>query len=175
MAISDEERKLFRAAVADTEPLQAEHIQRPARRPAPIPRQRLADDQAVVDSLVDPDFDEELETGEELVFLRAGLQYSVLRRLRRGQYTISGELDLHGFDARSAKNELTGFLARRPPGRATCMRIIHGKGRGSPDGRPVLKEKVNGWLRKRQEVMAFCSARPVDGGTGALYVLVRGR
>lgn len=175
MGISDEDRALFRASVADVRPQTPDRVSPPPRRPAPLPRQRQADDRAVLESLADPDFSDELETGEELQFLRAGLQYTVLRRLRRGKYTVSGELDLHGFDVQRARDTLARFLNRRAPGQASCVRIIHGKGRGSPDGRPVLKEKVNGWLRRRQEVMAFCSARPVDGGTGALYVLLRGR
>lgn len=175
MGVSEEERALFRASVADAEPLHSDRTAARRPQPSPVPYQRNADDAAVRQALADPAFSEELETGDELQFLRPGLQYTVLRRLRRGHYSVNGELDLHGLDVAMARSALTDFLARRAPGRASCVRIVHGKGRGSPGGRPVLKQKVNHWLRQRQEVMAFCSARPADGGSGALYVLLRGR
>ena len=97
----------------------------------------------------------------------------MLRKLRRGQFQIGPALDLHGMTVATAREALTRFLhAARREGRS-CVRIIHGKGNGSRHRGPVLKLKINHWLRQRDEVLAFCSARPVDGGTGAIYVLLR--
>ena len=115
----------------------------------------------------------ELETGEELSFLRPGLQQKLLRKLRRGQFSVAAELDLHGMTANEAYAAVGEFLKRARTRNARCVRIIHGKGNGSLHKLPVLKAKIGGWLRRRDEVLAYCSARPVDGGTGAVYVLLK--
>jgi DNA-nicking Smr family endonuclease len=115
----------------------------------------------------------ELETGEELLYCRPGLQHNVLRKLRRGHYAVEAELDLHGLRVAEARQALTTFLQNALSLQIKTVRIIHGKGNGSFNKQPVLKGKVNNWLRQRIEVLAFCSARPVDGGTGAIYVLLR--
>jgi DNA-nicking Smr family endonuclease len=115
----------------------------------------------------------ELETGEELLYCRTGLQHSVLRKLRRGHYSVGAELDLHGMRVEEARQALGAFLQHALAGDTRVVRIIHGKGNGSLNKQPVLKGKVNHWLRQRNDVLAFCSARPVDGGTGAIYVLLR--
>jgi DNA-nicking Smr family endonuclease len=115
----------------------------------------------------------ELETGVELLFARNGLQHSVLRKLRRGQFSVAAELDLHGLRVEEARQELGQFLLHCRLTHKQCVRIIHGKGNRSHRQQPVLKGKVNHWLRQRDEVLAFCSARPIDGGTGAIYVLLK--
>jgi DNA-nicking Smr family endonuclease len=117
----------------------------------------------------------EVETGEELLFARPGLQHGVLRKLRRGQYSHGAELDLHGMTVVIARQALALFLSECQHDGIRNVRIIHGKGNGSLRQQPILKSKVNHWLRQRNEVLAFCSARPIDGGTGALYVLLRSR
>ena len=101
------------------------------------------------------------------------LQQKLLKQLRRGQLTITAELDLHGYIVADARIALTEFLTdcRRHGDR--CVRIVHGKGHGSRQKLPVLKNKVNTWLQQRDEILAFCSARPADGGTGAVYVLLK--
>lgn len=116
----------------------------------------------------------ETETGEELSFIRPGLQHRLLRKLRRGHFSIGAELDLHGMTVALAQVELTIFLKQAQARGVRCVRIIHGKGLRSRQGRPVLKFKLERWLRLREEVIAFSSARPVDGGTGAVYVLLKG-
>lgn len=171
----DDDRRLFRRSVGEVRRLTAHGRVAPwRRRPRPVPRQRLADDAQVrVEMLADvPDF-AEVETGDELLFNRAGVQHSVLRKLRRGQYAVDAELDLHGMVVSEARLALSGFLADCRASGARCVRIIHGKGLSSPGGRPVLKSRLNGWLQRCDDVVAFCSARPVDGGTGAAYVLLR--
>jgi len=108
-----------------------------------------------------------------LSFQRAGVRTQVLRRLRRGLYPIEAELDLHGMSQTAARDRLADFIARSRDGGCRCVRIIHGKGYRSGARGPVLKIAVDLWLRRHLDVMAFASARAIDGGTGALYVLLR--
>lgn len=115
----------------------------------------------------------DVETGEELLYCRNGVQNSVMRKLRRGHYRLEAELDLHRMTAAQAHLALIDFIARCRRRELRCVRVIHGKGLGSKDRRPVLKGRVNQWLRQWNDVLAFCSARPCDGGSGATYVLLR--
>ncbi len=173
--ISDDERDLFRAAVADVRPLNSDRLPVEVTPPAPVPAMRQADERQVLrDMLSDGEPDDELvETGDELLFSRPGLQHGVMRKLRRGQYSIGAELDLHGMTVAEARPRLAAFLHEMQLHHVRCVRIIHGKGHGSRQRRPVLKGKVSHWLQQRDEVLAFCSARSVDGGTGAVYVLLK--
>jgi DNA-nicking Smr family endonuclease len=160
--------------VGDITPLDHDRVTHPPKRLAPIPVQTLRDQEQVLKEAISDAFDcAELETGEELWFCRPGLQLGVLRKLRRGQFSLQGELDLHGLTVPLAREALAEFLRDSRLRGAVCVRIIHGKGRGSPRRQPVLKSKVNAWLQQRNEVLAFCSTRPVDGGTGAVYVLLK--
>ncbi len=171
--ISNDDKDLFRQAVADAVPL-PQHRVTPHRDPPPArPLKREEDELQVLDDMLSGDIDPaELETGEELFYCRGGLQHSVLKKLRRGHYAIEAELDLHGLRVVEARQVLTTFLHSALAQRLKTVRIIHGKGNGSLHKQPVLKGKVNHWLRQRNEVLAFCSARPADGGTGAVYVLL---
>jgi DNA-nicking Smr family endonuclease len=113
-------------------------------------------------------------TGEgALSFQRGGVRIQVMRRLRRGLYPIDDELDLHGLSQTAARNQLADFIVRSRDGGCRCVRIIHGKGYRSGARGPVLKTAVNHWLRRHMDVMAFVSARAIDGGAGAMYVLLR--
>jgi DNA-nicking Smr family endonuclease len=109
-----------------------------------------------------------------LSFHRGGVRAQVMRRLRRGLYPIEDELDLHGQNQAAARNQLADFIARSREGGCRCVRIVHGKGYRSGARGPVLKTAVNLWLRRHMDVMAFVSARGLDGGAGAVYVLLRG-
>ncbi len=142
------------------------------RRP-PIPEQSQRDDQEVMQSLLSDHDDADIETGDELLFVRSGLQTNVVRKLRRGQYALEAELDLHGQRVAEAHELINTFLRRARKEGKRCVRIIHGKGLGSVSNLPILRGKVNAWLRKKDEVLAFCSARPNDGGAGAVYVLLK--
>jgi len=167
---------LFRRAVADVVPLPPSNRAEIARpRPKPIARQRLRDEQQVlIDALADPwDWEAALSTGEELVFSRPGVPTAALRKLRRGGWVIKGELDLHGHTGDEARIALAAFLNRCMIEDRRCVRIIHGKGHGSKNRLPVLKNKVRHWLMQREDVLAFCQARTVDGGAGAVIVLLK--
>ncbi len=167
---------LFQRAVADVTPLPpANRVERSRPRPAPVARQRLRDEQQVlIDALSDPwDWDDAMATGEELFFMRPGVPLAALRKLRRGGWVIRGELDLHGHSGDEARVALALFLNRCRNEDRRCVRIIHGKGLGSKNRLPVLKNKVRHWLMQREDVLAFCQARTVDGGAGAVVVLLK--
>jgi DNA-nicking Smr family endonuclease len=167
---------LFRRAVADAIPLPPANRAELARpRPKPIARQRLRDEQQVlIDALADPwDWEAAVSTGEELFFARPGVPTAAVRKLRRGGWVIRGELDLHGHTGDEARVALAAFLNRCMAEDRRCVRIIHGKGHGSKNRLPVLKNKVRHWLMQREDVLAFCQARTVDGGAGAVVVLLK--
>ncbi|MHB8407495.1 MAG: Smr/MutS family protein [Acidiferrobacterales bacterium] len=172
--LSPEDRDLFRRVAGSARPLEQDRIARRAPRRAPLPDQTRKDEQEVMDSLLSDDYDPaEIETGDELAFVRSGVSQRVWRKLRRGQYAIQAQLDLHGRVVAEARELVADFLRdARTKGRR-CVRIIHGKGLSSEGKLPVLKGKVNSWLRQKDEVLAFCSAPRRDGGTGAVYVLLR--
>lgn len=166
--------ELFLSAMEGVRPLVHDRVAPAPARPAPIPRQALVDEREVLAELLADEYDPAaLESGEELVYARPGLQRRILRRLRRGHYSLAAELDLHGMTVAVARVALQEFLLECRRHDYRCVRIIHGKGRRSSNQGPVLKGKVDRWLRQRDDVLAFCSARPVDGGTGAVYVLLR--
>lgn len=167
---------LFRRAVINVVPLPPSNRADPGRlRPQPLARQRLADErQVLVDALADPwDWDAAVATGEELHFVRPGVPTAAMRKLRRGGWVIRAELDLHGHTGDEARVALAGFLNRCMSEDRRCVRIIHGKGHGSKNRLPVLKNKVRHWLMQREDVLAFCQARTVDGGSGAVIVLLK--
>ena len=171
--MSDErdDRELFRKQMGDVRPLETEKAAPERPRPAPEARFTRADNKAVLrESLSDaasPD------AHAEFSYARPGLSKAVIRKLRRGQYSIASELDLHGLSVQSARTALDEFLAESIERRDSCVRVIHGKGTRSGHRGPVLKPKVARWLRRREAVLAYTTARPVDGGSGALYVLLR--
>ena len=169
----NDDKGLFRKAVSGTRPLKQDRKNPHKPRRKPVPLQRHRDNQEVVASLLSDDFSPDIETGEELLFVRSGIQERVLRKLRRGQFAIEAELDLHGYIVPEAREAIAVFLRDALQAGKRCVRIIHGKGLGAEGRLPVLKIKVNSWLRQKDEVLAFSSARPNDGGTGAVYVLLK--
>jgi DNA-nicking Smr family endonuclease len=141
----------------------------------PIPRQRIEDNEQVLIASVSDEFeiDTLLHADAELSFRRPGVGPDVLRKLRRGEWVIQHELDLHGARVDEARELLAIFLREAIKRGLRCVRVVHGKGLGSKDRQPVLKGKVRVWLAQRDEVIAFCQARPAEGGSGALVVLLR--
>ena len=172
--VANEDRSLFAEAMKGVAPLKAkQHVLLSGKVLSTRPRQSEADEQAVLREMMDDPEPDQLESGDTLLYKMPGVQDSVMRKLRRGQYRVERELDLHGQNRNEARESVVRFLAWCKDQDVRCVRIIHGKGNGSPNSGPVIKARLDGWLRKRADVLAFCSARPVDGGTGAVYVLLR--
>jgi len=175
-AADENEVRLFHAALADVLPLKnSGRVVHPQPRLKPVPAQRLRDERAALaDSLSDHiPWNADIETGEELSFLRNGISAHTLRKLRRGHWAIQDELDLHGSTVAEARPMLIEFLNSCLRNDLRCVRIIHGKGLRSKNREPVLKSKVAHWLMQRDEVLAFCQARPTEGGGGAAVVLLK--
>ena len=169
-----EDLELFRQTVGPITPVQHDRVEPHKGDTQPLPRSTEADERQVLNDMLSDYFEPaELETGEELYHCRPGIQRSVLRKLRRGGFRVSAMLDLHGMNVAAARQSLISFLRSARREHMTCVHIIHGKGKRSSNKGPVIKTKVNSWLRQRDEVLAFCSARPIDGGTGAIYVLLK--
>ena len=178
------EASAFRAAVRDVKPLAQQP--RAAGLAQPKPRVRARRPQGAVENLDEvmpliatsdsgeaANLEEAAAGSAALSFHRAGVRIQVMRRLRRGLYPVEDELDLHGLNQTEARDRLADFIARSRDSGGRCVRIIHGKGSRSGARGPVLKTAVNLWLRRHMDVMAFTSARAIDGGTGAVYVLLR--
>jgi DNA-nicking Smr family endonuclease len=131
------------------------------------------DEFEIHDPLSDELLVEEVEPEGTISFCETGIQKSVFRKLRSGQYRISDELDLHGTTIKQAKQILMYYLQETPQFESCCVRVIHGKGNRSGSNKPVLKTQVNHWLTEHERVLAFHSAKAKDGGTGAVYVLLK--
>jgi DNA-nicking Smr family endonuclease len=147
-----------------------------ARPPVePVPRQRMADEaRALASTLSDQvDVSTLLDTDDRLGFRRPGVGPDVPARLRRGQWSIQRQLDLHGHTRDAARDALSQFIRQAERDGLRCVRIVHGKGNGSPGRQPVLKDKVRAWLVQKDEVIAFAQAGAADGGHGAVLVLLR--
>jgi DNA-nicking Smr family endonuclease len=173
---AEADARAFRAAVSDVTPLaQAPPPAGVANvRPRARRRERAAAGMEDLDAAMPLVGTTDAVTGDEVLsFQRAGVRSQVLRRLRRGLYPIDDELDLHGLSQTAARGQLVEFIANSRDRGCRCVRIIHGKGYRSGVRGPVLKTAVNLWLRRHLDVMAFVSARAIDGGAGAVYVLLR--
>lgn len=172
--IPDDEARLFRRTVSGAVPLKPDsRVQTPRRVPARAQFRRRDEREALAESL-GADVDETArESGEALSFQRPSVGRRTFRRLARGNFSVQDELDLHGLTVAEARDALQAFIEQSRRNGHTCVRIVHGKGLGSGQRGPVLKGKVDRWLRRWDPVLAFSSARQVDGGTGAVYVLLR--
>ena len=164
---------LFRQTIGKVQPLKNSNLLvKIGTKPKPYPKEKSVDFAASFNKTVDFEV-ENLSQEDILSFTGPGLQKNVLKKMRRGVFGLDAELDLHGLNSREAKQQLLRFLHHCVEDGCRCVHIIHGKGYRSPDNQPVLKNKINQWLRQHQDVQAFCSAAPKDGGTGAVYVLLR--
>ena len=166
----------FRDAVGDVTPLDGHTRVEHKRTPhPPIAYKRREDDQLVLVASVSDEFeiDTLLHTDDELSFRRPGVGPDVLRKLRRGEWVIQDEIDLHGCRTGEARELLAGFMRDAGKRGLRCIRVVHGKGLGSKGRQPVLKGKTKVWLAQREDVIAFCQARATEGGSGALIVLLK--
>jgi DNA-nicking Smr family endonuclease len=147
----------------------------PKPRPEPVPRQHLLDESAALRETISDEFDVStlLDVDEQLSFRRPGIGTDVTRKLRQGHWSIQRHLDLHGLRSDDARQALGEFIREVCQLGIRCVRVIHGKGLGSPGKAPVLKNKVHSWLVQKDEVLAFVQARPAEGGAGALVVLLK--
>jgi DNA-nicking Smr family endonuclease len=169
------ERNLFVHTVGKVQPLRAQRrVQLERERALPLARQRDRDEAAVMQEAISDDFDVEslLDTDDGLSYRRPGLGPDVIRHLRLGRWSLQGQLDLHGLRSDEARTALSTFLRQAHKVGWRCVRVVHGKGLGSPGKVPVLKNKVQRWLAQKNEVIAFVQARAADGGAGALVVLL---
>ncbi len=173
------EKNYFSHAVGQVMALPDKH--RPGHRaslqrvpPPPVAEQHRRDEEAVMREALSDEFDVEtlLHTDETLSFRRPGIGPDVVRKLRRGNWSIQRQLDLHGFRRDDAREALGSFIREANKAGLRCVRVVHGKGLGSPGKAPVLKGRVQSWLIQKQEVLAFVQARPAEGGAGALVVLL---
>jgi DNA-nicking Smr family endonuclease len=173
--INDEDSRLFREAIGDVRRLDPVVPPPAPARPAPHPHMLEADEAAVPGELLDMTFDPAvLEVGEELSYLRDGYSPKLLRQLKRGGFSVQDDLDLHQMNAAAAQASIIQFLAETKRSGLRCVRIVHGKGLRSRAAGPVLKGLTDRMLRRRDDVIAFASARPALGGTGAVVVLLKG-
>ncbi|WFP48609.1 Smr/MutS family protein [Methylomonas sp. EFPC3] len=170
---SPDDSALFRNTVGKVKTIDTNTVSlQPAGKPRPFPKTKPLEQ-------IDPlqkDISEKLDMlfqEDRIAFLAPGLQKNVLKKLRKGQYGLDAEIDLHGLTSRNAKQQLLNFLHDCVENGIRCVHVIHGKGYNSPDSQPVLKNDINLWLRQHQDVLAFCSAPPKAGGSGAVFVLLR--
>ncbi|MDQ3027183.1 MAG: Smr/MutS family protein [Pseudomonadota bacterium] len=165
---------VFREAVKDVRPMAPANRIEPFRRlPAPHPAKRIEDERAVLAELANLATDgDDVEFEDDGVFLRTGLPRDILRKLRRTHWVIQASLDLHGLTGDEAVAETAVFLAGCKRSGVRCVRIIHGKGLRSPGKEPVLKRRIRKLLTRRDEVLAFAEPRAVEGGGGAVVVLL---
>jgi DNA-nicking Smr family endonuclease len=173
-SVSDKD--LFVRAAGTVQPLpEKRKAVLPKTLPPPVPVQQQRDEQAVLQEALSDEFDvcTLLEADDHLSFRRPGIGPDVTRKLRRGDWKIQRELDLHGLRIDDARNALGQFIREARKQGIRCVRVVHGKGLGSPGKTPVLKSRVHSWLVQKSEVLAFVQARPAEGGAGALVVLLQ--
>ena len=169
------EKNLFVRAAGAVKPLREQRrVQLAPEQPAPIPFQAQLDEQRVLQESISDEFDAStlLDVDDALSFRRPGIGMDVTRKLRKGHWTIQRELDLHGLRREDAREALAAFVREAVKQGVRCVRVVHGKGLGSPGKTPVLKGKVQSWLIQKNEVLAFVQARGDEGGAGALVVLL---
>ncbi len=166
---------IFLQAVKNARPLNVDVPFTEKTYPKPIAKQFIRDEkQALKDSLSDEFYPaHELESGEELLYLRTGQSPDVLSKLRRGFWVVQAQIDLHGLISDEAREYVAEFLGSCKKRNIRCVRIVHGKGLGSRNREPVLKHKLRNWLMQKDEVIAYAQAKPEDGGSGAVIVLLK--
>jgi DNA-nicking Smr family endonuclease len=172
----ERDRLLFSEFAKDVTPLPASNrLEKKTVAIEPVARQRALDEASALAESISDEFDalSLIETDDALSWCRDGIGQDVVRKLRRGEWVIQGQLDLHGARRDEARLMVGQFLRDSVKRGLRCVRVVHGKGLGSIDRQPVLKGRVRRWLTQKDEVLAFCQARAQDGGSGAMLVLLR--
>lgn len=169
------DQDLFARAIGATKPLrQKAAVPLAPEPPAPIPVQQQLDEQRVLRESLSDEFDVStlLDADDAMSFRRPGINTDVTRKLRAGEWSIQRQIDLHGMRSDEARDALGAFIREAHRQGVRCVRVVHGKGLGSPGRQPVLKAKVQRWLIQKNETLAFVQAKPSEGGAGALVVLL---
>lgn len=172
--ITEEELQFFRDEVSDVRPLVSEkRVETVKKQPSPRPQRHHFEELSEQEILSDPVDLQDAVVEDVLFFARSGIQQKVQKKLRRGEFPVEDELDLHGYTVIEAKIAIQDFISECKRRKIRYVRIIHGKGYRSEQKIPILKTHVAYWLPQHKDVMAFSSALPSDGGTGALYVILK--
>ena len=169
------EKTLFQRAVGPVKPLASRpHVELNSTPAPPKAFQQKRDDDRVLRESLSDDFDVStlLDTDDELSYRRSGIGTDVTQKLRKGHWSLQGQIDLHGLRTDEAREALGQFIKDAHKRGWRCVRVVHGKGLGSPGKSPVLKSKVQRWLVQKNEILAFVQAKASEGGAGALVVLL---
>lgn len=166
--------ELFRRAMSGAKPIKQDaRVETPRRRPKAVARFTRDDESRALEESLLADVDDiEASSGQVLRFHRPSIGRHTMRKLARGNFAVQAEIDLHGMTVDEARGRLAQFIEQSAKSGKRCVRVVHGKGLGSGQRGPVLKPSINRWLRRWDSVLAFVSTRQVDGGTGAVYVLL---
>lgn len=167
---NDNEKDLFQQAMTDVTPIRQDKVSLKPK-PGPIKKRPPATQQEPIADVLSDDFIP--ECGQFLEFMRPGIQKSLVKQMRNGKLPVEDHIDLHGLTRDKARNYLLSFIQQAQQQGYKIVCIVHGKGYHSDDGRPVLKAMVNKWLQNIPQVLAFTTAQPRDGGTGAVYALLK--
>jgi len=171
--LTPEDRDLFRLTIGKVHAVKSDKVPlSEVNKPKPYPKSQAVNVEERLNSATEFDV-EKVGLEDSLSFTSPGLQHNVLKKLRKGQFGLDAEIDLHGLNSNEAKRQLLYFLHDCVKDGCRCVHIVHGKGYRSADNHPVLKNNLNLWLRQHKDVQAFCSAPPKDGGTGAVFVLLQ--
>ena len=171
--LSSEDSTLFRQSIGEVTPIKQDTLLLSAKtKPKPFPKEKQTQIVNHFENLNQLDLDK-LSHEDSFSFLAPGLQKNTLKKLRKGHFGVGASIDLHGLTSQQARQELSQFIHSSTENGFRCIHIIHGKGYGSTNHHPVLKNDVNLWLRQHQEVQAFCSTPTKSGGTGAVFVLLK--
>lgn len=173
-AKGEDDMALFYTAMRDVAPLTtSDKVTLSSSKTPPVPQKKNYQEPATAEDALSDHIAIEIEAGDEWSYLRPGMSRQTLRRLRRGYWGIQDNLDLHGFTRDEARQELSAFLDACLQEKYRCVRVIHGKGLSSKNREPVLKIRIGNWLMQRADVLAFCQAKPEDGGGGAILILLK--
>ena len=175
---NNNEEEIFKEAVKNVKPLKIKskivELSSKKPKPKPIAKKLLEDERKVLlDTLSDEYIYEDVESEDSLLFLKPGHSPDILKKLKKGYWGIQGSIDLHGMVSQEAKSYIVDYIQECKKRHVRCIRIIHGKGIGSKNKEPVLKNKVKNWLAQKEEVIAFAQAPKHDGGSGAVIVLLK--
>jgi DNA-nicking Smr family endonuclease len=168
-----EDSDLFRQTIGKVHAVKSDKVLLTADvKPKPYPKSQAFNVEEHLSNEAGFDI-EKVGLEDSMSFMAPGLQHNVMKKLRKGQYGLDAEIDLHGLNSNEAKRQLLHFLHDCVEDGCRCVHIVHGKGYRSPDNHPILKNNLNLWLRQHKDVQAFCSAPQKDGGTGAVFVLLQ--